>query len=93
MSSHTIVCLAGKRLQVKPSLTSPGMVLVQILSADRAVQASVTVDPAAAGVLSLAFELEGREAERVRAESEGQVVEPEARFERHLRIATAGAAS
>lgn len=40
----TIVCLAGKRLQIQPSKTAPGRVLLQILSADREVQASVTFD-------------------------------------------------
>lgn len=58
MARHTVICSAGRRLDIQPCKTSPGLVQVQILGADRQVMASCTVDANAAEVLSQAFEIE-----------------------------------
>lgn len=63
MSKHTVCGLAGKRLEVRPSPTSPGHVLVQLLGADRQVVSSVTFDPAAAAVAGMALANEALAAE------------------------------
>lgn len=62
---HTICCLAGKRLEIKPSQTSPGCVLVQILGADRQVQASLTVEAESVAVVEQAFSLVGAAAQEL----------------------------
>ncbi|MBX3660599.1 MAG: hypothetical protein KF740_19365 [Ramlibacter sp.] len=63
MARHQVIALAGKRLEIKPSPTSPGHVLVQVLSADRQVQASLTLDPSTAAVAALALNHEAEAAE------------------------------
>lgn len=60
----TVCALAGKRLETRVSPTSPGHVLVQILSADRAVQASLTLTPDAAAVLADALAQQAQQAEK-----------------------------
>lgn len=52
MSRHTICAAAGQRLVVQPSTTSPGCLSLQLLGADRAVKASVTLDVHAAQVFA-----------------------------------------
>ncbi|MDM0119016.1 hypothetical protein [Variovorax arabinosiphilus] len=69
MSKSTVIALAGKRIESRPSPTSPGHVLIQILSADRAVQASVTLAPHAAAVFADALGLQAESAERVAVEA------------------------
>lgn len=65
MARHTIVCAAGRRIDIQPSKTTPGLVQVQILGADRQVIASCTVDANAAEVLSQAFEIEAHAAAEI----------------------------
>lgn len=67
MSIHTFVCLGGKRLVIQPSRTTQGAVQVQVLSADRSVQASITCDAPTAGVISQAFGISAAEAETHKA--------------------------
>lgn len=75
---HTICCLAGKRLEIKPSPTSPGCVLVQILGADRQIQASLTIDAETIGVVPAAFETAGAAAWELVAARMGSGVHKEA---------------
>ena len=63
MSKTTVIALAGKRLEVRDSPTSPGHILIQIVTADRAVQASLTLRPDAAAVLSDALGIAAARAE------------------------------
>jgi hypothetical protein len=65
MARHTIVCAAGRRIDIQPSKTTPGFVQVQILGADRQVMASCTMDANAAAVLSQAFDIEAHAAAEV----------------------------
>lgn len=65
MARHTIICAAGRRIDIQPSKTTPGLVQVQILGADRQVMASCTVDANAAAVLSLAFDIEAHAAAEI----------------------------
>lgn len=58
MAVHTIGGLASRRIQVKPSPTSPGHVLLQVFGPDRDVLASITLDPHCVGVLAEALRLE-----------------------------------
>jgi hypothetical protein len=63
MSKITVIALAGKRIESRPSPTSAGHILVQILTADRAVQASLTLTPDAAAVFAEALSLQATRAE------------------------------
>ncbi len=65
---HTICGLAGKRIVIKQSPTSPGHVLLQVLTADREVQASITFDPSGADALGNAARLEAVCAEAAAAD-------------------------
>lgn len=62
MARFTFVCLAGKRLQIAPSPTAPGRLLIQILSADREVQASLTMEAEHGGALIAGVEASARAA-------------------------------
>lgn len=63
MSIFQIAGLAGKRIHISQSKTSPGHVLVQILGADRQPQASLTLDQNQAGNAAGALDVAAREAE------------------------------
>ena len=63
MSKSTVIALAGKRLESRPSPTSLGHIVIQIMTADRAVQASVTLTPDAAAVFAEALSLQAVSAE------------------------------
>lgn len=63
MSKTTVIGLAGKRLSVRPSPTSVGSILIQIISAGRDVQASITLAPDAAAVFADVLALAAVEAE------------------------------
>ena len=52
---HTFIGAAGKRLVIRQSPTKAGAVLIQILSADREVQASLTIDAACCAVAGDVF--------------------------------------
>lgn len=65
MARHTVLCSAGRRLDVQPCKTSPGLVQVQILGADRQVIASCTIDANAAAVLSQALDIEAHAAAEI----------------------------
>ena len=58
MAKNIIVGLAGRRLEVRPSPTSPGCVLVQIVLANREVLGSVTLDMHCAAAAGNALQLE-----------------------------------
>lgn len=78
MSKTTVIALAGKRLEVRDSPTSPGHILIQIVTADRAVQASLTLRPDAAvvlgdalGIAAARVELHADLVQQTRAQGEG----------------------
>ena len=58
MAKNIIVGLAGRRLEVRPSPTSPDCVLVQIVNAGREVLGAVTLDMHGAFVAGEALRLE-----------------------------------
>lgn len=70
MARHTFVCSAGRRLDIQPCKTSPGLVQIQILSSDRQVMASCSVDASTAAVISQAFGIEAAAVESVPAKGE-----------------------
>lgn len=51
MSKSTIVVRGGRRLVIQPSRTSPGVVSIIVLGADRQEIASVSLDVACVGAL------------------------------------------
>ena len=63
MSNHTFVCSSGRRLNIRPSKTSPGLVEISILSADRELVASCTMCASSADVASKAMAMEALAAE------------------------------
>lgn len=58
MAIHTLICSSGRRLNIRPSKTSPGLVEVSILNADRELIAACTLCPESAGVAAQALEIE-----------------------------------
>lgn len=67
MAKTTVIGLAGKRLEVRPSPTSVGSVLVQVITPGRDVQAAVTLTPDAAAVFAQALGLEAVAAQQAGA--------------------------
>ncbi len=54
-----LICVSGfRRVEVKPSLTSPGCVSMSIIGADRQVITCVTLDMHAAGAVAVALGME-----------------------------------
>lgn len=63
MAIHTFICSAGRRLNIRPSKTSPGLVEISILNADRDLVASCTMCASSADVASKALAMEALAAE------------------------------
>ena len=63
MARHTFVCSAGRRIDIQPCKFSPGLIRLQILSANKEILGSCTFEPGIAGVIVQALELEGAAAE------------------------------
>lgn len=57
MARHSFVLASGQRLEVQPSKTKPGLVLIQVVQRGE-VSASCEVDPGRAGVFAQAVEIE-----------------------------------
>lgn len=68
MGRHTVVALAGRRVEVQTCKTNAGLVQVSIIGADRQAVAVVTLTADAAAILSQALSLEGAAAERFESE-------------------------
>lgn len=73
MSKTTVIGLAGKRLEVRPSPTSAGSILIQVFSAGREVQAAVTLAPDAAAVFAEALSREAVAAEAAGAQLDADI--------------------
>ena len=52
---HLVIAAAGRRVEVKPSPTSPGCITLTIIGADRQAVACVTLETNAADVLGFAL--------------------------------------
>lgn len=63
MAIHTFICSSGRRLNIRPSKTSPGLVEISILNADRDLVASCTMCASSADVASKALAMESLAAE------------------------------
>lgn len=63
MSRHTFICSAGRRIDVQPDKFTPGLIRIQILSANREILGSITIDPAGAAVLAQALQIEAEAVE------------------------------
>lgn len=63
MAIHAFICSSGRRLNIRPSKTSPGLVEISILNADRDLVASCTMPASSAVVAAQALEIEAHAAE------------------------------
>lgn len=63
MSRHTFACSAGRRVDVQPDKFSPGLVRLQILSANKEILGSCTLNASIAGLLAQALLIEAEKAE------------------------------
>lgn len=71
---HLVVAKAGRRVECKPSVMSPGCVQLTILSADRQPLALVTLSPDAAAVLGDALRIEAVDMEAM-AQAEAKMAQ------------------
>ena len=71
---HTFIGAAGKRLVIRQSPTKAGAVLIQILSADREAQASMTIDAPCCAVVGEAFAIEAATAEAAGNERAAEMI-------------------